>query len=406
MAPPVMMSRILEDLSAITGAQHISVSDEGITAEPIDTNAVAEIIRYANQERLSVGVRGGGTKQQWARGETPQICVSLNRLNRLVEHPWQDLTCTVQAGCRWEALQSALAGHGQFVALDPLFPERATVGGILSTNDFGPLRQQYGSLRDLVIGMTLVLADGTIAKSGGKVVKNVAGYDLCKLMTGSYGTLAIITDATFRLHPVPQHARSFTIAAENATCLAPLVAAIRSSHLLTQSLQVRRTPAECYLDICINAHPLARQGDVLLRLAHENRLEMGDASEKVWSARQSIFLDETTVLRIATLPDKVCQYIDDLQAMSATVVVESISQTIGLHDVALRGSRDEVVALVQKLRAMAASSDVTVSVIQRGVVEGIAACEIAAPVLSLMQNVKRQFDPNNMLNPGRLFSGA
>ena len=406
MAPPVMMSRISEDLSAITGAEHVRITDEIVVTEPADANSVAEIIRYALQRRLSVGIRGGGTKLGWVRGETPQIYLSLSKLNRLLEHPWQDLTCTVQSGCQWEALQNALAGHGQFVALDPLFPERATVGGILATNDSGPMRQRYGSLRDLVIGMTLVLADGTIAKSGGKVVKNVAGYDLCKLMTGSYGTLAIITEATFRLHPVPQHARSFSITAKDANCLAPLVAAIRSSHLLTQSLQVRRKASECYLDVCLNAHPFAKQDEILSRLVRNHGLEMREVSEEVWKTRESLFLGDATVTRIATLPVEVCQCVDNLHAMSAAVEIESVSQSIGLHDVALRGPRDEVVPLVQKLRTIAASSDFTVSVIQPGVVEGIAAYEISTPVLSLMQAVKRQFDPNNILNPGRLFACA
>ena len=121
------------------------------------------------------------------------------------------MTATVEAGCSWSAMQAALARHGQFVALDPLWPDRATVGGIVATNDSGPLRLRYGSLRDLIIGMTIVLADGTIARTGGKVVKNVAGYDLHKLMTGAFGTLGIITEVTFRLHSVPRHTRSFTV---------------------------------------------------------------------------------------------------------------------------------------------------------------------------------------------------
>ena len=101
------------------------------------------------------------------------------------------MTCTVEAGCTWAAMQAALARHGQMVALDPLWPEKATVGGVVATNDSGCFRLKYGGLRDLIIGMTIVLADGTIAKTGGKVVKNVAGYDLHKLMTGAFGTLGV-----------------------------------------------------------------------------------------------------------------------------------------------------------------------------------------------------------------------
>ncbi len=111
----------------------------------------------------------------------------------------------------WSNMQSSLAKPGQFVALDPLWPDRATIGGIVATNDSGSLRLRYGSLRDLIIGMTIVLADGTIARSGGKVVKNVAGYDLHKLMTGAFGTLGIITEVCFRppLHSQARQASRF-----------------------------------------------------------------------------------------------------------------------------------------------------------------------------------------------------
>ena len=114
------------------------------------------------------------------------------------------MTVIVEAGCRVADLQKTLAEHGQRLALDPLWPERATIGGILSTNDSGTLRVRYGSLRDLIIGITVALPDGTLAKSGGKVVKNVAGYDLAKLFTGALGTLGVIAQAIFRLHPLPR----------------------------------------------------------------------------------------------------------------------------------------------------------------------------------------------------------
>jgi glycolate oxidase FAD binding subunit len=183
---------IAEKLSAITGPQRVRKHDDTTIVAPADTQQVSNILRYANENHLTVTAIGGGTKQSWGNPTKATIHLKLTRLNRVIEHPWQDLTCTVQAGCTWQQLQETLKKHGQLVALDPLWPERATVGGILATNDSGALRHRYGSLRDLVIGMTLVLADGTIARSGGKVVKNVAGYDLCKLVTGSFGTLAII----------------------------------------------------------------------------------------------------------------------------------------------------------------------------------------------------------------------
>src|SRR5450755_3938923 len=165
--------------------------------------------------------------------------LSTARLNRVIEHAGADLTVTVEAGCTIAELQRTLAQHGQRLAIDPLWPERATIGGILSTNDSGSLRLGYGALRDLIIGVTLVLADGTIAKSGGKVVKNVAGYDLPKLATGGLGTLGVIARAVFRLHPLPRNTRTLTIPVKDAADMQRMVSAILGAQLASAAVQVR-----------------------------------------------------------------------------------------------------------------------------------------------------------------------
>ncbi|PYT61288.1 MAG: FAD-binding oxidoreductase, partial [Acidobacteria bacterium] len=162
--------------------------------EPATEQHLAAALRLSNEARLAVIPRGGATKLAW--GNSPSradLILSTTRLNRVLEHAWADLTVTVEAGCTFQTLQETLAQHGQRLALDPLWPEKATVGGILSTNDSGALRLRFGSLRDLIIGVTIALPDGTLASSGGKVVKNVAGYDLPKLVTGAFGTLGVIT---------------------------------------------------------------------------------------------------------------------------------------------------------------------------------------------------------------------
>src|SRR6185369_5523401 len=186
--------------------------------EPQSGEEAAEILRCANEDGASVIPRGGGTKSDW--GNPPRrtdVMLSTANLNRVIEHAWADLTVTVEAGCTIAELQRTLAQHGQRLAVDPLWPERATIGGILSTNDSGALRLAFGALRDLIIGVTLALADGTIASSGGRVVKNVAGYDLPKLATGSLGTLGVITRAVFRLHPLPRNTRTLTIAVKDGS---------------------------------------------------------------------------------------------------------------------------------------------------------------------------------------------
>ena len=177
-----------DDLRAIAGAEHLRAAGpvDGVAGvqpqmvfEPSSETELAAVLRYGNARGLSVVPRGGGTKSCW--GNPPvraDLILSMARLNRVIEHAWADLTVSVEAGCTIQNLQNTLAQHGQRIAVDPLWPERSTVGGILSTNDSGSLRIRYGALRDLIIGITIALPDGTLASSGGKVVKNVAGYDL------------------------------------------------------------------------------------------------------------------------------------------------------------------------------------------------------------------------------------
>ncbi len=154
-------------------------------------------------------------------------------LDRILEHEAGDLTCTVEAGVRLSTLQEALGEHGQRLSLDP--PGDPTVGALLARNLSGPLRHRFGAPRDLVLGVTLVLADGTIASAGGKVVKNVAGYDLARLVCGSEGRLALIARASFRLHPLPKAARTLAVETDDAP---GLVARLLRSQLQPSALDV------------------------------------------------------------------------------------------------------------------------------------------------------------------------
>jgi glycolate oxidase FAD binding subunit len=254
--------------------------------------------------------------------------------------------------------------------------------------------------------MTIVLSDGTIARTGGKVVKNVAGYDLCKLLTGSLGTLAIITEANFRLHSLPQHKRSFTILPQQASRLESLVAAIRASHLLTQSLQLRSIGKQFRLDIKLNAHPEAHQEDILSEMTRQQGLLLEEASEEIWNAGESLFTSDSTILRIATLPAQVCAYADHLQAQHPQLGIASVSQAIGSHLVSLRGSPDKIASAIQNLRADAAYPASTVAVLKPALGVETPAFHIPPATLSLMQAVKYQFDPNNGLVPGKYFAGT
>jgi len=208
-------------------------------AAPGSTDEAAAVLRVAAEHELAVVVRGGGGRVGW--GVPPTRCdlvIDMSRMNAVVEHSAGDLVARIQAGARMGDVAALLARDGQEIALD--VPDQATIGGVVASGLAGPRRLRYGTPRDLLIGITIVRADGTVARSGGKVVKNVAGYDLGKLLAGSAGTLALITEATFRLHPLPA-ARAWVTAEYVATGVAcDAVAAAANSPLTASAVELSR----------------------------------------------------------------------------------------------------------------------------------------------------------------------
>ena len=209
------------------------------TIEPASAEDVAATLASASKQRMSVVIRGGGTKIGWGRTpESVDIVLSTKRLDAVVAHEHADLTATVQAGARLDDVNRALARHGQWLPIESAFDE-ATIGGAIATNDCGPLRHRYGTPRDVLIGIRLALTDGRLIKAGGNVVKNVAGYDLGKLMSGSHGSLAAIVSATFKLTPQPAASSTLVAAFERADALVAALAAITSSQLEASAIEVR-----------------------------------------------------------------------------------------------------------------------------------------------------------------------
>jgi glycolate oxidase FAD binding subunit len=398
---PAAQLNIAGQLIAIAGNEYVRSNEDTIFVSPANTQQVSEILRIANENRLTVTPIGGDTKQSWGSPTQTNIRLKLTRLNRVIEHPWQDLTCTVQAGCSWQQLEQTLTKHGQFVALDPLWPEHATVGGILATNDSGSLRQRYGSLRDLVIGMTLVLADGTIARSGGRVVKNVAGYDLCKLVTGSFGTLAVITEATFRLHPLPQHTQTFTVCAPQAAKLAPLMATIRASHLLTQALQLRGDATGFHLDIQLNAHPEAQQNEILRKMTETAGLKLDAGLNETWHARESLFSNRDVFLvKIGMLPTAVAQTVDDVVRLGGAAVAQGLGVIYAAFP-----NLERAYSPLGSLYAYTDRGSMTLLQIPSNPHDDPMPPWGPHKPNPLMQAIKLQFDPNRTLNSGLLLGG-
>jgi glycolate oxidase FAD binding subunit len=205
------------DLAAIVGERFIgqeSFEINGVvpaaSVSPASEEEIAAVLRFANERKLVVAPAGGFTKQQV--GGVPEridVLLRTDRLNQIRQYDPGDLTIGVGAGIRFGEMQSVLGQHQQWIPYDPPNSQQATMGGLLATSSFGPLKSGFGGLRDFCIGIQFVIGDGTIAKAGGRVVKNVAGYDLMKLMIGSYGSLAIITGANFKVFPKPRQTRTF-----------------------------------------------------------------------------------------------------------------------------------------------------------------------------------------------------
>ena len=201
------LSDIVPRIALLPSARHAGYAIDGITpmavAVPDDRQQVAEIVRWATENEVTVFPRGGGTKL--ALGNPPEnagLALDLSRLNRVIDYQPGDMTVAVEAGITLDALQLELSAARQFVPLESPIPDRATVGGALSTASVGAMAHAYGPPRDWLIGISVVGADGVETKAGGRVVKNVTGYDLNKLYTGSLGTLGVIVETSFKVSPL------------------------------------------------------------------------------------------------------------------------------------------------------------------------------------------------------------
>jgi glycolate oxidase FAD binding subunit len=217
------MTATAEGLEALAGARQ---------ERPATLAEATEALQRADRDRERMLFLGGGT--ELALGAPPdgvEVLLSTERLERIVEYAPLDQIVAVEAGVRLASLQDVLARSGQMLALDSPWAGRATLGGLVATNAFGPRRTRYGSIRDLIIGISIVRADGTEARAGGKVVKNVAGFDLPKLMVGSLGTLGFIATVTFRLHPRPETERTVLFPDLDADAVRQVVLALRQAQL-------------------------------------------------------------------------------------------------------------------------------------------------------------------------------
>jgi glycolate oxidase FAD binding subunit len=400
------------NMRAASTADAVPDRQPGILVEPGNEQELAAVLGLANEANLAVIPRGGGTKLSW--GNPParaDLILSTVRLDKIIEHVWADLTVTLEAGCTLQKLQDALSRQGERLALDALWPERATIGGVLSTNDSGALRLRFGALRDLIIGVTIALPDGTLASSGGKVVKNVAGYDLPKLMTGALGTLGVITRAIFRLHPLPKIARTVSASMGNLEAAQRAVHAVQNSKLAHTAMQVRAAEdAAAETDVLFEGTDagLAAQETHLKKL-----LEPASAAEappSVWKARQELWAssDFAGIAKFTVLPSDIANKLETVGRVAGRHQIrwKAVVEATGIGWLRLDGSPDHLHSAMRELRTELERGGGSLIVLHRPA--GIAPFEAWGNVgdaLPLMRAVKQQFDPKSTLNPGRFVGG-
>jgi glycolate oxidase FAD binding subunit len=382
---------------AATADDQIAGAKPALVVSPASTEQVGEVLRAADAAGTAACVAGSGTALHiGARPTALDVVLSTARLDRIIEHSPGDLQIKAQAGVRLSAVARHLSGEHQRLALDP--PHDGTVGGILATAASGPLRHRYGGPRDLVLGVTLALADGTVAKAGGKVVKNVAGYDLCKLVTGSYGTLAVIVDATFRLHHVPASAVTLRHALRGGAGLAATLDAYAKVEPSALEVDLDLASGDGHVTSLLEGTPsgvAARAETVRTRIG-------GDLDSGGLPAPPQGPL----AIAVNVRPGGVSAFIDATRAAVGAGRVTGRAG-VGLLTISLDPASDPAIdpaAALATVRALAAEHDGAAVVL---VAPDHVALDIWGPVrgLELMRRIKAQFDPRGRLAPGRFVGG-
>jgi glycolate oxidase FAD binding subunit len=390
------------------------------TAAPATAEEVAAALRHAADARQPIQIRGAGTKSRWGGPvRQPAAVLDMRGLNRVLAHEHGDMTATVEAGATLRDVNRALAQHRQWLPLDPPFADAATIGGVLATNDSGPLRHRYGTPRDLVIGIRLATTDGILAKAGGQVVKNVAGYDLGKLIAGSFGSLAAIVSATFKLAPMPTASKTLRLEVDGAARLAGIVTTVMASHLEPLAFEIvwrhgrdggerRERPDASQvllrfasLDAVVDAQ-IAQAEATLSGFATAVVTSSGEAEQALWREHAAqIWADadsDAAVLRASWLPANIGAMLAALNACTANGEATVIGRAaIGAGLIRIGGGIDAQARAIEALRASAAIGNIT---IVRGSPALVARADVwpaDAGRARLFTSLKEAFDPAHVL---------
>ena len=400
---------------------------------PASTHEIQEVLGYAAEGGLSVIPAGSGTKL--GVGNPPEqvdLVLSTSRLDQVLEYEPADLTVTVEAGIRLATLQERLAKHGQYLSLDPPYADRCTIGGMTATNASGPSRLRYGSTRDLVLGMRVVQSSGTVVKSGGKVVKNVAGYDLNKLYLGSFGTLGVIAEVSLKLQPLPELERTVLLTFTETGEAINVASEIAGSQLLPTFLNLfvngaplTEAPEPCLL-IGLDGHPetVEWQIDAIKTMAQQNAnigVEVYEGQQQELRASMCAFPEDESASPIV-----ICRAnlrMTDVEGFVNTVLDVNESAAWRVRAMGLMGNGivyvvfsdfpDGDVPVQHVADTVASLRDTTANVGGNLIVESapttlkgqIDVWGSVGRSFELMKAIKTRLDPIGLLNVGRFVGG-
>lgn len=436
-----MPDALLDKLRAAVGAPNVLTGVElspyvveGRTPEaavfPGSIDEVAAVIGLAAEAARPVTPWGGGTAVSVGMPAAPGgLVLGLRRLSRLLEHEPGDLTASAEAGMTVEAFQTALRGRGQWVSLDPADARLATLGGVLAANASGPRRHLYGTARDLLIGVTVVTADGAIVRGGGKVVKNVAGYDLPKLFVGSYGTLGVIVEATVKLRPLPEHERLVCVPFDRLKDAGAAVKTLLAGDLIPNAIDLLDAAAAAALGaespaLVVGFDGLREQVDwqcaELSRLVaacggREGRPLPDDTWPRLGTAARAAFPATAAVMAFSVLPGQVADLMEQGAGVArARGLASAWAAHAGVGVVRAALASDgrakqpaPIAALLQEWRnlARAGGGHGTLEWAPLAVKSQVPVWDDPGAAGRIMERIKAQLDPRNILNPGRFVAG-
>ncbi|MDX2043644.1 MAG: FAD-binding oxidoreductase [Acidobacteriota bacterium] len=401
---------------------------ERVVAFPHDLNELSEILKLANDERWRVIPAGAGT---WLTvGNRPvqfHLVVSTAKMNRVLEYEPADLTATLQSGCSLAEFNQQAAQHRQFIPLDPFGETKSTIGGIIASASSGTLRCAYGTPRDWMVGVTVVHPNGGVSKAGGKVVKNVAGYDLCKLYAGSFGSLAMIAEMSFKLRALPPTEKTLVFYAADAESLCGLALKLGDSDVQPSAMELVSPTGDLSLPIESNRFALAlrflneaetieSQLNDATRIGHEfDRVVLStNDAEMFWRRYHETETDEQWAfnLRLSALPADLNSVLNDVnqllpraswRAHAGNGVLRVLAKEDLFDDLQTK-RRPKFIAELRHL-TQARGGQLVVLEAPQAIKDQLDTWGDVGATARLMRELKNRFDPDAQLSPGRFVAG-